>query len=510
MSTEINNADTYSYLANLSEEILTAADIETLLDRIITGVTKMVGCSQATLMLFEYRTHKLASKRLRGLDERRYVEPRIELTENVARWIYEGGEVLALAEENSDKFLVIFDQQEKEYFPCELRLPFYVGGVLVGVLSLGKKDDGTDYGPEDIDILRVITAQAMMNLEKFITPHESARDLPTPASKQSEPSKPKIKVKRSAEGHQLLGDSEAMRKVRDLIDRVAGKDVSVLITGESGTGKELVARAIHMQSSRRERPMVTMNSAALPETLVESELFGHEKGAFTGAIARKPGKFEVAHESTLFLDEIGDMSPATQAKLLRVLEDGTFQRIGGNSTLWSDVRLIAATNRDLRRGISEGQFREDLYYRINVVHINIPPLRERKEDIPALAEFFLHKFNSFYDKDIDCIEKDAMIRLVHYEFPGNVRELQNIIERSVIMEKGTSLALNLIPLSPAEGKSLVEGMEEITLEELERHYIEKTIKKAQFNKSHAARVLGIARKTLREKMEKYGIQEVRS
>ena len=238
---------------------------------------------------------------------------------------------------------------------------------------------------------------------------------------------------------------------------------------------------------------------------MESELFGHEKGAFTGAHCQKQGKFEFADGGTLFLDEIGDMSLATQSKLLRVLQDNTIQRIGGNKTITANVRVITATNKKLSEEIKQGKFREDLYYRINVVQIDIPPLRERTEDIPLLADYFLKKYNHFYGKNIKRIACRALDRLIHHSFPGNIRELQNLIERAVIMEQGDELSLDFIPISPLLVKSSVSQDSNGTLEELEKDYIKRVIQQVNFNKSHASRILGIARKTLREKMQKYDL-----
>jgi two-component system, NtrC family, response regulator AtoC len=231
----------------------------------------------------------------------------------------------------------------------------------------------------------------------------------------------------------LFGNSEKMIEVRDLIDRVSDTDVTVLIRGESGTGKELVARALHSQSLRKDKPFVKVNCAALPTELLESELFGFEKGAFTGAIQHKPGKFEFANHGTMFLDEIGEMSPALQAKLLQVLQDGEFSRLGGKADVHVDVRVLAATNRDLEQMVRDGQFREDLYFRLNVVTINMPPLRERREEIPVLTDFFLKKYSVQYNKPLTSISADLARLFLNFDWPGNVRQLENLIKRMVVL-----------------------------------------------------------------------------
>ncbi|MBC7187420.1 MAG: sigma-54-dependent Fis family transcriptional regulator [Calditrichaeota bacterium] len=500
MTTPDERSVLLSRLAEVGETLLACRDLDALLDALIDAAVRLVGCCQASLMLFDVQTLRLTHKRVRGFATARLPEARLVLTEDVAKWMYEGGELLALAEEHGARFLMMFAPGEARHFRCELRLPFYVKGLLVGVLSLGQKGDGTDYGAPELDALRVLMSQGVLCLERLLP---NGQRMAGGRSNQTRQRLSGFRVQGQEEEAELLGQSPAMQAVRELIDEVAPRDVPVLITGESGTGKELVARAIHRKSQRAVRPMVTLNCAALPEALVESELFGHEKGAFTGACARKMGKFEFAHGSTLFLDEIGDMSLAVQAKLLRVIELGTFQRVGGNDTLQVDVRLIAATNRDLRQEIRAGKFREDLYYRINVVEVALPPLRERREDIPLLADFFVRRFAKRYQKPLRGIDPRALQRLVAYDYPGNVRELQNLIERAVILERGPYLTFHLVPFSPVEGKALVAESEQLTLEQLERRYIEQVMRAVGHNKSQAARILGIARKTLREKLDKY-------
>ncbi|MGA2192092.1 MAG: sigma-54 dependent transcriptional regulator [Nitrospirota bacterium] len=311
----------------------------------------------------------------------------------------------------------------------------------------------------------------------------------------------------------ILGKSPKMEEVYELVSRVAVTNASVLIQGESGTGKELVARSIHYNSRRKGKPLVILNCAALAEGVLESELFGHEKGAFTGAIKRKSGRFELAHEGTLFLDEIGEIPIATQLKLLRVLQEHEFERVGGEKTIKVDVRIIAATNKDLMTAVKEGRFREDLYYRLNVVTINIPPLRERKGDIPDLANFFLSKFLAETGKRIEGIEPAAMEMLVRYDWPGNVRELENIIERAIVLEKGELVTSSSLPLSlrfdegAGETVRIPEGPGTLTdiLEELERQLIVKALKEKNGSQTAAAAALGLKRSTFRYKLEKYGL-----
>jgi transcriptional regulator with GAF, ATPase, and Fis domain len=300
----------------------------------------------------------------------------------------------------------------------------------------------------------------------------------------------------------LIGDSPAMRRVLDLMRRVApDPDVKVLIRGESGTGKELVARALHAAGPRRERAFVAVNCAALPRDLLESELFGHERGAFTGAVARRIGRFEEAHRGTLFLDEIGEMDPALQAKLLRVLQDGTFQRLGGTGVISSDVRVIAATHRNLESLVAGGAFREDLYHRLNVVTIDVPPLRDRKEDILLLAAHLLARYNKRRGRSLLGVDAEAEAALLGYAWPGNVRELENVVERAAILCDGPYILLENLPAAirerkPAGGDSTRDATSRnMTLEELNRLYARAVVERCR-TKGEACQVLGITDKTL--------------
>ena len=314
----------------------------------------------------------------------------------------------------------------------------------------------------------------------------------------------------------IIGKSEIMKEVFNVIRQIADSKSTVLIMGESGTGKELVSRAIHYISQRRNTPFVTINCAAIPETLIESELFGHEKGAFTNAIERKLGRFEIAHSGTLFLDEIGELSLATQAKILRFLEEREFNRVGGSKTIKVDVRLIAATNKDLTQLIKKGLFREDLYYRINVVPMVLPPLRERPEDIPLLLDHFIEKFSTENKKQLKGVSKEALEILKNYEWPGNVRELENLVERVVTLTSNSYIQPNELPFSLVNVPKL-NGLKESILngrvsliegeEKFEREIIEDALKRANYVQSHAAEMLGVSRRILKYKMDKFGISQ---
>ena len=304
---------------------------------------------------------------------------------------------------------------------------------------------------------------------------------------------------------QIIGNSPALESVLEQVEQVAPTDSTVLIQGETGTGKELIARAVHNLSARCGRPFIKLNCAAIPFDLLESELFGHERGAFTGAIAQKVGRFELADKGTLFLDEVGDIPPGLQPKLLRVLQEQEFERLGSTRTHKVDVRLVAATNRNLVDMVKRNEFRSDLYYRLNVFPVPLPPLRERREDIPALVEHFVEIYARRMSKQIENIPRETMSALASYEWPGNIRELQNLIERSVILSTGAVLRPPLLELK----RSLeVQSMEAITLEEAERDHIRKTLEQTRWvvaGPNGAAARLGIKRSTLYFRMQKLGI-----
>ncbi|MFH0788746.1 MAG: sigma-54 dependent transcriptional regulator [Pseudomonadota bacterium] len=306
----------------------------------------------------------------------------------------------------------------------------------------------------------------------------------------------------------IIGKSPAMKELFETLTMVAPSDATVLLLGESGTGKEIVANALHQNSPRKDQAYIKVNCAALPETLLESELFGHEKGAFTGAMARKKGRFELADGGTLFLDEIGEMSPATQAKILRVIQEKEFEAVGGTKAIQVDVRIIAATHKDLETEVKEGRFREDLYYRLNVVPITIPPLRNRKEDIPLLAEHFLRISSQKNNRDIKNFEPRVLDDLVRYPWPGNVRELENIIERMVIMSRGDLILIQDLPRdlkAPPDGEVEATRFLGSSLKEIEKEVITKTLEQTEGNRSKAAVILGVTRKTLQNKIKEYEI-----
>ena len=325
--------------------------------------------------------------------------------------------------------------------------------------------------------------------------------------------------------YRIIGHSEPMRRVYDVIEKVADTPSTVLITGESGTGKELIARALHENSRRNDKPFVSVNCAAIPSELLESELFGYERGAFTGAVTSKPGRFELAHGGTLFLDEIAEIPVSMQVKLLRALQEQQFERVGGIKTISVNVRLIAATNRDLKARIADGEFREDLYYRLNVVHVQLPPLRDRPSDIRLLIEHFVHQFNAKLGRAVTGFEPDALAELERYGWPGNIRELENVVERCMIFAEDGDVEAKHLPAEVRDfdqepGDGAIAGIESVAVpgetglkeavreatSKLERQFIARALEQTGGNVTHTARLLKISRKSLQNKMKELGLR----
>jgi DNA-binding NtrC family response regulator len=376
----------------------------------------------------------------------------------------------------------------------------------------------------DNDVRRAVEVTKLGAYDYLVKPIDQERLLTTLSRALSHGSLEKevarLKEELSDRYHlrRIVGSSAAMRRVYDQIEKVLESEITVFIAGESGTGKELVAKAIHYASLRSDGPFIDVNCAAIPEGLQESELFGHEKGAFTGAVATHPGKFEQASGGTIFLDEVGEMSPSAQARLLRVLQERVLQRVGGTETIELDVRVISASNRDLQKMVEEGSFRQDLYYRLVVFPIALPPLRDRREDIPLLVEHFLEKHARDAGKRVTRVEARAMDAMANHGWPGNVRELENVIHRTLLVTSGLEITVDDLPpgiggdharatrgVSETPGSPLAAGS--LNLEELERDAIARAMEQNKGNLSDVARQLGIGRSTLYRKLEQYGLRE---
>ena len=407
----------------------------------------------------------------------------------------------------------LFDRETLRQFPTPVIQRLIAAGIqsvccvplitrtrVLGTLNVGSTRENA-FSAADIDFLSQVAAQAAIAIENA-TAYQQIAELKDQLAKEKLYLEDEIRTDRNF--GEIVGDSLAFKHVLDQVATVAPTDASVLILGETGTGKELIARAIHELSGRRGRTFVKLNCAAIPTGLLESELFGHEKGAFTGAIAQKVGRFELGHQGTLFLDEVGDIPLELQPKLLRALQEHEFERLGGTRTIKVDVRLVAATNRDLAQMINERQFRTDLYYRLSVFPISIPPLRERADDVPKLVRYFTQKYARRMNKPIENISQQTMEALTRYAWPGNVRELENLIERAVILTRGSTLQ---IPLSELRGAPDDKGGP-TTLEDAEREHIRRTLEQANWvvgGPNGAAARLGMKRTTLQSKMKKLGI-----
>ena len=384
--------------------------------------------------------------------------------------------------------------------------PIQASQTLYGVVHLYSTNPDNSLDPDDLEFTLAVADQLALALENLKERENLAAGL---ARAQDE----NLLLRQQLESDsELVGESQVMEHLREAIGRIAPTNATVLIRGESGVGKELVARAIHFGSSRRTGPFVCMNCAALSESLLESELFGHEKGSFTGATARKLGKFEQAHNGTLFLDEVGEMSLAIQAKFLRVLEGHSFERVGGSTAIEVDVRVVAATNRELEEAVKSGTFRKDLYFRLQVVELLVEPLRERRSDIALLANYFLERFARKADRPPKCFTRAALDSLTNHHWPGNIRELQNAVERAAILGRGDVLDVSDIQLSglglPENRSSAppaVARYREVSLDTLEQEHILATLDRTDWNKSRAAQILGIERSTLDRKLKRYRV-----
>ena len=375
--------------------------------------------------------------------------------------------------------------------PRQAIVPFSHDDRIAGGLAIAC-GGACDCDLKDVDMVGMILAQAAGVIKRAILQEESMNDL-------------QRRLDASSEFRGIIGKHPTMRSLFKLVEDIAYTDSTVLIQGESGTGKELFARAIHESSERKDKPFVVINCSAYPDTLLESELFGHEKGAFTGAIRQRAGRFEQADGGTVFLDEIGEIPPPAQIKLLRVLQTQSFERVGGERTLKVNVRILAATNKDLSKEVQNGKFREDLFYRLNVIPISLPPLRERNNDIPLLANHFLRHFGLEQRKDIREFSPEAIRMILDYSWPGNVRELENSIEHAVVLAKGSRIEVTDLPATLRSTAGPVQPVESSLMFDSERALLERVLGESGWNKKRAARRLGIGRSTLYAKLKRYRI-----
>jgi len=482
----------------ISSWVSSVQDIDKLLELIIETATQMMQAKACSLLLLDPKTRQLYFKVATGEKKSEVKDYKVKLGQGIAGRVAEKGTPLLIPDVRKDprwygeisKSLGM----ETRSIAC---VPMKMNDEVIGVVQIIDKQDGSAIQNQDMQTLEVfaeLAALAIGNARKIDQVKQENRDL-----------KEELGAK-----YQIIGESKSMKKVISDAFKVANSKTTVLILGDSGTGKELLARLIHRAGSRKDNVLVVLNCAALPESLLEDELFGHEKGAFTGAVGRKTGKFELADKGTIFLDEIGEMNPGMQAKLLRVLQEGVFYRVGGNTPISVDVRVISATNKKLAKEVQNGRFREDLYYRLNVVSLNLPTLRERISDIPLLAEYFLNIFKKETGSSNLRISNEAKQKMMRYDWPGNVRELRNALERAVVMGNGRNIVPEDLPIDisrPSVPHSQVGSTMEKAVNNFKKEFITLTLKHTGGNRSKAAKIMDIQRTYLSRLISRYNLRD---
>jgi formate hydrogenlyase transcriptional activator len=498
-------------LLEVNNAVITHLDLDDLFTAVSECLRKVIQHDGSSLLLCdeetgEWRIHVLDFQKNESFVEEGTIE---ESTESPSCLAINTGKAALFREQDLKEMASsspcaqdLLDRGVKSF--CSL--PLLAHKRTLGALNVGRRrDDG--FTSEDVELLSQVAQQVAIAVENALA-YKQIAQLKDKLTEEKLYLEEEIQTDYNFE--EIVGESRALKQVLKQVQTVASTDSTVLILGETGCGKELVARALHNLSNRRERTFVKLNCAAIPTGLLESELFGHEKGAFTGAIATKIGRFELADRGTLFLDEVGEIPLELQVKLLRVLQEQEFERLGGTRTIRTNVRVVAATNRDLAQMVEEQKFRSDLYYRLKVFPVTVPPLRERQDDIPLLVRHFAQKFSQRMKKHVETIPSEAMKALQNYSWPGNVRELENFVERAVILTQGSDLYVSLAELKRTPGHA--ENSVAITLEQAEREHILRTLRESNWiigGTAGAAAKLGMKRTTLQSKMQKLGIARPR-
>lgn len=510
-------------LNEISNALNSSVELKDVMKKVLAILHKKMGMERGTLTLLDSRSGELLIEEAYGLDAQAIERGRYRIGEGITGKVVQCGEPIVVPNVGNEPLFLNRTgargdiKKSNIAFIC---VPIKLDQKTIGALSVDRLFQGDVSLEEDVRLLTTI-GSLVAQVVRIHLLHEKARE-----RLASENLRLKRALKKKFHPANIIGESKRMSDVYASIELVSQTKATVMLRGESGTGKELVAHAIHYNSERADGPFIKVSCAALPETLLESELFGYEKGAFTGAVGSKKGRFELAHRGTLFLDEIGDIPMGTQVKLLRVLQEKEFERLGGTQTIRVDIRLITATNKDLEKEVREGKFRKDLYYRLNVVPIFLPPLRERREDIPLLVSHFLEKTNRENNKNIRYISDEAMEYLMNYSWPGNVRELENVIERAVVMCQSDTITADLFPIpgdrtspalsgfNPPEPFSQLEEPEENgggslpeAVKRLEMRMIESAMHKTGYNQRRAAKLLHITERMLGYKIKRYGLKE---
>ena len=492
-------------LFEISQILDRTMDLREVADPTMKTIAKHTGMLRGALTLLDRESGELAIEAAHGLTSGEKERGRYMLGEGITGLVVQSGRAVIVPKVSEEpRFLNRTKsradlRKEEISFIC---VPIKVGTETVGALSVDRLFQEHESLDEDMRLLTIIASLVAQAVRLRIEAEQDRKRLIDENTRLQEELKDRFRPAN------IVGRSSLMQKVFDEIALVLSSDATVLIRGESGVGKELVAHAIHYNSPRAKRPFVKVNCAALPESVIESELFGHEKGAFTGATAQRKGRFEAAHGGTIFLDEIGDLSPPTQIRMLRVLQEREFERVGGNETIKVDVRVITATNRNLEEMIEDKEYRQDLYYRLNVFPVHIPPLRERRTDILELANFFVEKYSKHNNKRVRRISTPAIDMLMSYHWPGNVRELENCIERAVLLSSDDVIHGHHLPptLQTAEASNTVmRGTLEDRIGQLEREMIVESLKNSRGNRAKAAKELGISERIMGLRVEKYRI-----
>ncbi len=487
--------ETLSALVEATAAINSSLELEATLQAIAQSAANVMQAEASSVLLLDAARRKLVFMAATGNSGPMLLGEEFDADLGIAGKVAGSGKPIIVTDVRQDKsFFKGIDDKSSFTTRGLIAAPLIKKDRVIGVVEVLNKIGEENFTDSDLELLQIfanIAASGATNAQAHHRLKLENRGLRATMDA----------------GINIIGQSTALRQVLELCARVAGSNATVLILGETGTGKEMLSRHIHLNSPRHDKPFIAINCAALPETLLESELFGYEKGAFTGAVAQKLGRFELAHSGTLFLDEIGDISPSTQLKLLRVLQEREFVRLGGTKTMSCDVRLIAATNRDLQKAMQDGSFREDLYYRLNVFPIRNPPLRERREDIPLLVEHFVRHSATQLNLPVPEVGNDALALLTSYRWPGNIREMQNVMERAVLLCDGQVIEAAHLPREIiGEDSEPLLTKEDSSLWGYEKALIVRALKEAGWNQTRAAKALGISRDNLRYRIKKYEIQ----